>query len=386
MFTQLLRTADGRAPARTRRSLPTPRSLVRSVAGSGLLEALTFPHGVDRYLELVRPGLALRELRAEVVHARRQTTDSVTLTLRANSPWRGFLPGQSVAVTVEIDGVRRTRCYSPANSAHAEKGRLELTLRAHPNGLVSRHLREIARPGVVVGLAPAAGDFVLPEVRPRRLLLISGGSGITPVLSMLRTLCDEGHTDPVTFLHYARDERSVTYRAELATLMERHPNVRVAHVYTRGRSAEERSGHFTREQLLALAPDCLGVPAYVCGPPTLIEAVRELWTQEGAQSAFHAESFLPVRVAPPTDGVTGTVRFRASAAQADNSGAVLLEQAEAAGLRPAYGCRMGICHTCTCRKLAGQVRNVHTGELSSPEEEDIQICVSVPAGDVELDL
>ncbi len=310
----------------------------------------------------------------------------MTLTLRPNSQWRGFPPGQSVAITVEVDGVRRTRCYSPANSAHASDGLLELTLRAHPNGLVSRHLREIARPGLVVGLTPAAGDFVLPASRPERLLLVSGGSGITPVLSMLRTLCDEGHSAPVTFLHYARDERSVTYRAELATIVQRHPNVRVVHVFTRGRSHGARRQHFSRAQLTALAPDCLGAPVFVCGPPSLIDGVRELWAAAGAEGNFHAESFLPVRVVPPADGVTGTVRFRSSAVQADNSGAVLLEQAEAAGLRPAHGCRMGICHTCTCRKLAGQVRNVHSGELSSAEEEDIQICVSVPAGDVELDL
>ena len=69
-----------------------------------------------------------------------------------------------------------------------------------------------------------------------------------------------------------------------------------------------------------------------------------------------------------------------------NSGRSLLEQAEQAGLSPQFGCRMGICHTCTCRKTAGSVRNLVTGEVSSADDEDIQICVSVPVGDVELDL
>jgi len=386
MFTQLFRTIDGGVPRRTRRAVPSARSLARSVAGSGLLDALTAPHGVDRYLELLRPSLSLRDLRAEVVHVRRQTTDSVTVRLRPNRQWRGFQAGQFVAVTVEIDGVRRTRCYSPANSSSAGDGCLELTVRAHPHGLVSRHLYEVARPGLVVGLAAADGDFTLPAIRPKQLLLVSGGSGITPVLSMLRTLCDEGHGDPITFLHYARSPRAVTYRYELAAIVERHPNVRVVHVYTRGRSQGLRHAHFSRAQLTALAPELLGAPAYVCGPPALIEAVRDLWAAEGAQDNVFTESFLPVRVLPPAEGVSGTVRFRGSATTAENSGATLLEQAEAAGLRPRHGCRMGICHTCTCRKLSGHVRNVHSGELSSPEEQDIQICVSVPAGDVELDL
>jgi ferredoxin-NADP reductase len=247
---------------------------------------------------------------------------------------------------------------------------------------VSRHLSETARPGLVVGLSPAAGDFVLPDERPERLLLVSGGSGITPVLSMLRTLCDEGHADPVTFLHYARSERSAPYRAELAALTQRHPNVRLVHVYTEGR----RRAHFTRAQLNRLAPGMLGAPAFVCGPRPLIDAVAKVWSKEGATDRVFHESFQPARVAPVPGDASGSVSFRTSATSAPNSGATLLEQAEAAGLRPRHGCRMGICHTCTCHKVAGHVRNVHTGELSSAEPGDIQICVSVPAGDVELDL
>jgi ferredoxin-NADP reductase len=382
VFTQLLRTVDVARPTGSRRGLPSPRSVARSVVASPLLDALTAPHGVDRYLELVRPTFSLRELRAEVVHVRRQTTDSVTLRLRPNRQWRGFAAGQSLAVTVEIDGVRRTRSYSLANSQHAADGCLELTVRAHPHGLVSRHLYDTARPGLVLALAPAAGDFVLPARRPDRLLLVSGGSGITPVLSMLRTLCDEDRVPAVTFLHYARDERSAPYRAELAALVQRHPNVRVVHVYTEGR----RRRHFSRAQLNRLAPDALGAPAYVCGPPALVQAVRRVWTREGAAERVFHESFLPVRVQPVPGDASGTVSFHATGTSVASSGVTLLEQAEAAGLRPLHGCRMGICHTCTCRKLAGQVRNVHTGELSSAEPEDIQICVSVPAGDVQLDL
>ncbi len=97
---------------------PTPvRRLGRRVLGSGLLEALAAPHGVDRYLELIRPSWSLSEARAEVVEVRRQTGDSVTLTLRPNENWQGFSTGQFVRLTVEIDGVRQTRCYSPACSA-----------------------------------------------------------------------------------------------------------------------------------------------------------------------------------------------------------------------------------------------------------------------------
>ena len=364
---------------------PLGRRLARRLAGSSLLEALTAPHGVERYLELVLPGFSLHELRAEIVEVRRRTPGSVTLRLRPNELWRGFHAGQFVSLTVEIDGVRRTRCYSPASSQHAGDGELELTVRSHPEGLVSQYLRENARPGMVVELARPDGDFVLGTPRPERLLLISGGSGITPVISMLRTLCDEGHDAPVTFLHYACHERDVPYRAELDELHRRHPNVRVAYVYTREPGGRAH-GHLTRTQLHTIDRHYRQAEVYVCGPPGLIAAARALWARDGHEERVHSESFLPPRLLMTPGEVGGSVRFAASGVEVAAANMTLLEQAEQAGLSPAYGCRLGICHTCTTRKLAGQVRNVFSGELSSCEEQEIQICVSVPCGDVELAL
>ena len=140
------------------------------------LEILLGPHGVDRYTELVDP-MWTSELRATVVGVRRSTPGSVTLRLLPNRPVP-FRAGQHVGLTVEIDGRRHTRCYSPANAEGAAE--IELTVTRRPGGLVSEYLYRAAHPEMVVGLGAAAGDFVLPEARPRRLLLIAGGSGITP--------------------------------------------------------------------------------------------------------------------------------------------------------------------------------------------------------------
>ncbi len=109
-------------------------------AGSGLLRALTAPHGPDRFLELVAPRFSSEEVRAEVIGVARPSDGSVTLQLLANRNWHGFRAGQSVNVTVEINGRRYTRCYSPACSEHDQGRELELTIRAHPHGLVSSHL------------------------------------------------------------------------------------------------------------------------------------------------------------------------------------------------------------------------------------------------------
>ena len=196
-----------------------------------LLDALTAPHGTDRYLEILRPTWSRNDPRAEIVAVERRGTGSVTLRLRPNASWGGFRAGQFIRVGVEIGGVRETRCYSPACSEQsgARGGEIEITVRAHPEGTVSNHLHEHARPGMFVELSEADGDFVLPARRPERLLLISGGSGITPVISMLRTLRDEGHAGEIVFLHYSPSLATTTLRRRargdrgLAPERPRHP-------------------------------------------------------------------------------------------------------------------------------------------------------------------
>jgi stearoyl-CoA 9-desaturase NADPH oxidoreductase len=326
-------------------------------------------------------------VRAEVCDVRHLTPQSVTLDLRPTATWRGFRAGQHVNVAVEVDGVRHTRSYSPASSEYTD-GHLELTVTVHPEGIVSQHLRSHARPGMVLGLSQAEGDFVLTERRPERLLLISGGSGITPVMSMLRTLCAEGHRGEVVFLHYARGAREAIYARELDRLGLAHPNVRIVRAHTRSDGpAGELAGHFRREHLAAAVGDHTDVETYVCGPSSLIDAVHGLWVDDRLEERLHLERFtLPSQSVAAGDAVGGPVLFSRSDLRLEGDDRPLLEQAEEAGLTPAYGCRMGICRTCTCRKTEGAVRDLRTGEISSPGDEEIQPCVSVPVGEVTLDL
>src|SRR5437870_139299 len=137
------------------------RRLGQRLLGSGILDLLAGPAGVDGYLEQVRPTWTVRDCRAEVTSVRHGTPDSVTLTLRANRSWEGFRAGQFIQVAVEIDGVRRTRCYSPASVAGTAR-ELELTVKSHPEGRVSNFLIERAHPGMVLTLEQAEGDFRLP--------------------------------------------------------------------------------------------------------------------------------------------------------------------------------------------------------------------------------
>jgi ferredoxin-NADP reductase len=340
-----------------------------TVLRSPLVDLLTGPHGVDRYTELVDQTWTT-DARARVVDVRRTTPRSVTLLLEPNSAVAGYRAGQHLNLTIEIDGRRHTRCYSPAGAENSPL--IELTVGRHDGGLVSEHLYRHAHPGMVVGLTDPAGEFVLPAPRPRRVLFVSGGSGITPVMSMLRTMMAEGHDGEIVFVHYARTPEESCYRAELAAMP-----VRVLHGYTRSPGGE-LTGHFDVEHLRAAMADPDAV--FVCGPPALVDAVRRVCVN------VSSESFAPTSFVVPDTPSGGRITFRDSAIESADDGRPLLEQAEAAGLRPKNGCRMGICHTCTRRKHRGAVRNLTTGAVSTADEEDVQICVSVPVGDVEIAL
>jgi ferredoxin-NADP reductase len=219
------------------------QTLKQRVLGSDLVNLLTGPHGVDRYTEVFAPTWTLADGRAKVVDVRRSTPRSVTLVLAPNEAFADTVKaGQYVNVSVEIDGRRHTRCYSPAN---VEGDRhLELTIGHHDGGLVSTFLYERARRGMVIGLGSVGGDFTLPAQRPRRILFVSGGSGITPVMAMLRTLVNEGHDGHIAFVHYARNRDEAPYRDELAAM----PGVRVLHGYTRS-TGGDLVGRFGPEHL-----------------------------------------------------------------------------------------------------------------------------------------
>ncbi|GHG34837.1 MULTISPECIES: ferredoxin reductase [Amycolatopsis] len=345
----------------------------RRVRGlASLAEALLTPHGMDRYLELVDPMLVRREIRGLVTAVRKQTPDTVTLTVRPSRAWPGFTAGQYVRMQVEIDGVRRTRCYSPCGSQYDRE--LEFTVKEQ--GLVSGHLNRAIGVGSVVNLSTPDGAFTLPVARPDRVLLISGGSGITPVLAMARTLVAEGHPGEIVFLHYSNGPADVLYRTELAELAARHPGLRVVHAYTHTPGGD-LTGFFSAEHV---EPRFRDAETFVCGPKPLMDAVR---AELGER--VHTEEFTPPALTFDTADAEGRVRFKRSGRECANSGKPLLEQAEEAGLSPEHGCRMGICFSCTQLKTAGRVRNARTGEVSGDEDEEIQLCISVPVGDVEID-
>ncbi|SIR78141.1 ferredoxin reductase [Williamsia sterculiae] len=353
---------------------------INTFVGS-LVEAALTPHPVDTYLEFVDPMATWSRLRAQVIEVEHRSPRTVTLTLQPTRQWKGFCAGQFVQVGVVINGVRHTRCFSPANAETGPEGVVELTITAHDGGFVSRHLRDHTAVGDVVDLEPAAGEFTLPAQPPDRLLFISGGSGITPVLSMVRTLVARGHRGAMTLIHYSPTRADAPYAAELNRLAATHPSLEVHHVYTRDADGD----HFGPEQITALVPDHADHETFLCGPNSLMESVRDHWESAGAATRLHWEAFTAPSPAPvDPDAAEGQLSFSQAGTAVDNDGRSILDQAESAGLTPEFGCRMGICFSCTAVKTRGCTRNVLTGELDADDDQHIQLCISAPVGDVDV--
>jgi stearoyl-CoA 9-desaturase NADPH oxidoreductase len=378
----------GRRARRTRLTtrvgpLPAP---VRRLLDNRLVEGLTTPHGVSRYLEAVHPLWSIEGGRALVTGVHRETPDTVTLTLRPDHGWRGFIAGQHVRIGVEIGGALRTRTYSVSSSQHRDDAQITITVKRKDGGLVSGYLATEVQVGQALACSPATGDVVLPDPRPDRLVLISGGSGITPMASMLRTLADERHAGRVTFLHYARTRDDVAFAADLDRIAADLPDTQVVIVTTGRDERGPLTGRFVPAHLHNLVPDHLDVPAYACGPTGLVDAVEQHYETVGAAEQLQVERFTPPVLQASAGPGDGTVRFAASGIERQDDGRSLLDQAEDEGLAPEFGCRMGICRACTQHKVAGGTVDLRNGRRSDAPEEQVQICVSVAAGDVVLDL
>ncbi|GAA3536102.1 ferredoxin reductase [Aeromicrobium panaciterrae] len=366
--------------------------IIRKALASRPVASLTSPYTIDHYLDQIHPMLAAENVRARVVEVIHETGDASTVVLRPNGAWNGFVPGQHVQFGVEVDGKRRVRVFSVSSSSAsrsraANNKTFSVSVKAHPDGYVSQFLHNDLKPGTIVFLSQAEGEFVLPRETPDDVLLMSGGSGITPVMSMIRTLRDSGHAGRVTFLHYARSLDDEMFSDELDEIAASLPQAQVVRIYTRKPAKDaELKGRFTIDHLKHLGIDPSETLTYVCGPAGLIASVRDTYEELGASAQLRMEYFKVPSVDLDAPDATGTLTFDNASIEADNSGATILEQAEAAGLKPEFGCRMGVCNTCVVKKNHGAVRHVISNEISASTDETIKICVHVPVGDVNVAL
>ncbi len=363
------------------------RSVISAIRHFGLDQHAAF------WLEELDAAWSLTDLRARVVRITDETADVKTFVFEPNTWWTTPRAGQFVTLDVEIDGVRTTRCYSLSSSPTDRYP--AISVKRVPGGKVSNWLHDHLHVGDVVGLGMPAGDFVLesrvPEVMPQRLLFISGGSGATPVMSMLRERAELGLINDIVYVHAARTPNDILFLSELRELSIAHPGLKLVFAVesglTFGLGDDVYQGRVDETLLADLVHDFEDRDTYLCGPAPMMDALATVWADAGVSKNLKMERFAPAaRAKLPTNAPKrvnlGLVDSQRTV-DVDAEGS-LLEALEGAGEKPAFGCRMGICNTCICRKKSGAVVNTTTGAVSTEADEDIRLCVSRALSDVEL--
>ncbi|MCP1650715.1 flavin reductase family protein [Pseudomonas nitroreducens] len=334
---------------------------------------------VDAVLRACNPGWSLRRVYARVEARQWVADDMLELRLRPNAYWRGARPGQHLQLFVENGGIRHSRSYSLTRVA--EDGCLEFAVKLQPGGRISTFLLQQLCVGEVLELGEPDGELNWPA-DDQGVLLLAAGSGLTPLLGLLREALARGYGGPVTLLHYVRERGQKAFVVGLQALARQYPNLELRWALSGEAALDgELSGRFQSDHVA----DLQARHVLVCGPGGFVETVRQAL---GASSrSLQAESFSPPAWDDREPAQAVSLRFARSALQVTgDSRRSLLEQAEASGLRPLHGCRQGVCTRCTCTLVSGCVRDLRSGELFSEPGQPIRICVSAPQGDLTVDL
>ena len=351
-----------------------------------LAELVTTPLVPADYLDIVNPLRPGADLRGRIVSVQPETVDAATIVIRPGADWAGHVPGQYVRIGIDVDGVRQWRAYSLTHGPRAD-GHISITVKAVPEGKVSNHLVRRAQPGTLVYLEQAAGEFVLPT-DGGKLLFVTAGSGITPVVGMLRNLfpvSDSGAVRlsrsagyDITVVHVAPSEPDSIFIANLRELAEAGLINLVARY-------DDVHGVLDVADLATLVPDLLERTTFACGPAGLLDALE----------AHHAEHGIPLlteqfKVATVEAGEGGTITFAQTGTVVEADGSTpILDAGEAAGVLMPSGCRMGICFGCVVPLREGAVRDLRSGDVTTAAPGDgviIQTCVSAAAGTCDIDL
>ena len=332
------------------------------------------PEVLEFWISRINPLWSMEHSRARVVARTVAADGAVSLLLKPNRHFDGYRAGQHLNVKIEIDGVLHTRSYSFASAPRHDR-LIRLVVRAVDGGKVSEYLQRIAV-GAIIQIGKAYGGLKMPQDTDRPTLMFAAGSGITPMLSLVDQESVRGFSRPVHLIYWASSREEMIDRDALQELSS--SILRVTFIET------SQSGRINEDQLrdvLSSKPNILA-----CGSHGFVEAARAL--TEGKCASFQAESFTPPNTAVENevDGEAEVTLLRSGKTITVPRNQSLLEALEANGLKPAHGCRMGICNTCSCQKSNGTARNLLDGKLHREVSQSIRICVHAAQSDLTLDL
>ena len=346
-----------------------------------------------------------------------ETHDVYTYRFQGNPLVRFvYWPGQFATLVLNINGQKVLRSYT-ISSTPTRPYVLEITVKRVPGGLVSNWLADNLKVGDEIQIAGPKGKFCLvPGQIPQKVLFLSGGSGVTPLMSMARWLCDISANVNVKFFNTIRSPHDFIFQKELEHLTAQYRMFEPI-ICTSSRESDVNwqglEGRITREMIEQIAPDLHERHIYMCGPGGFMEAVKDMLKELNFDLAnLHLESFGGVRTAkankstPPPELIhrlaplaptppakkaseeTFTVTFARSDLQIKGDpGKALLDLAEENDIDLDYGCRSGSCGDCRVRLLEGTVDQETDEGLGEEEREAgyILTCVSMPTSDCKLD-
>lgn len=346
-------------------------------------EQVTTPLVPSDYFDVIDPLRSGAALRGRIVAVNAETRDAVTVVIKTGRGWRTHVPGQYVRLGIDVDGVRRWRAYSLTSEISRRDGCIAITVKAIPGGIVSNHLVRKPTEGTLVHLDQPAGEFTIGAQPPPKILFLTAGSGITPVMGMLRNLA-EFDTPPrpldIVVVHSAPTAAAVIFGDELR-MLARQNRIRLVERHT------DVDGMLDVARLDDIVDDIADRHTWACGPVGLLDVVQRRWESDGLADRLHVERFRP---AIQVTGDGGTVTFAKSGAVVDAEGSqTLLDVGEAAGVLMPSGCRMGICFGCVAPLRQGSVRDLRTGDVITATDGDgiqIQTCISGAAADCDIGL
>lgn len=370
------------------------------------------------------------EIAVRCVRIVNETADVKTFTFESYPAIQfDYQPGQFVTLELNIDGELVNRSYS-ISSTPSRPHTLEITVKrvpappdqpAIPSGLVSNWLHDALNVGDSIKLNGPFGKFTcLPQIAPK-LLLLSAGSGITPMMSMSRWIADRIAATDVVFFHCARTPRDIIFRQELEMLTTRLANFRLAISTTRSEIGQPwlgLTGRLTAAMLQTIAPDWQERTVYVCGPAGFMQETQALLAGLGfPMQNYHEESFGAPKKAPKKAVVASSVEpvsasglaasglaasgltasaststkvvFAQSGKEVSTDGsASILEIAEQEGIKIRSSCKQGVCGACKKRKLSGEVKYSSDPDALDQSDQDagyILVCVAHPVGPVTVE-
>jgi glycine betaine catabolism B len=312
-----------------------------------------------------------------------------------------FQPGQFVTFEFVINGQAINRCYT-MSSAPTRPDTFSITVKRQAGGIVSNWLHDTMRPGVEVKAIGPAGDFSCARHPADMYLFLSGGSGITPLMSMARTYADLGEDKDIIFVHSARAPRDIIFRRELDLMMHVMANFHTAFVCESPAADDPWSGHsgyLTLAMLREIACDFMQREVFCCGPEAYMAAVRTILSDAGFDmTCYHEESFsfeqrrakvpaAPTAAAPAIDGGFKIEFTKSGQTIPCGPDQFILDAAKAAGMRLPFSCAQGMCGTCKTKKLSGEVAMTHQGGIRKREIDAGMVlpCCSKPLSDVVLE-